>query len=357
MSFFMGLAEGIATGASRTINTVLDKRQEEASAARKFMMQRRIQEADRYNADMTEAQEQFDAFVGLVGEENMDKAAQIMRGAGSSEQRQELLNYLTAEKRKNEDFDILAAYEFSEMEAGKYGRDDFLRTMVRDPAKLAMPAFKKVGLGMADKLFGKQPDMSEGLLPTLRGQKIEGFAGAVAKPGAFSEAKEFQRKQEAEEISLKNAILTNEKLSVEIDNIGKMDGGDFASAFDDVLKSAMTAKGHAYDATTGRFTLKDAEDAYDTAYTAHTDTLQSTVKRAVETDAITRPDVKNAIFTAANQVSAYLTEAGGSKYAPKPFDPNKGNDEVGVIYRADWNSDGNIGDALYLGNDNFILLN
>ncbi|BCV03502.1 MAG: hypothetical protein CM15mV68_360 [uncultured marine virus] len=43
------------------------------------MMQRRIQEADRYNADMKEAQEQFDAFVGLVGEGNMDKAAQIMK--------------------------------------------------------------------------------------------------------------------------------------------------------------------------------------------------------------------------------------------------------------------------------------
>tara|TARA_Y100000114_G_C11762904_1_gene330919 strand:- start:3619 stop:4692 length:1074 start_codon:yes stop_codon:yes gene_type:complete len=357
MSFFMGLAEGIATGASRTINTVLDKRQEEASAARKFMMQRRIQEADRYNADMKEAQEQFDAFVGLVGEENMDKAAQIMKGAGSSEQRQELLNYLTAEKRKNEDFDILAAYEFSEMEAGKFGRDDYLRTMVRDPAKLAMPASKKVGLGMADKLFGKQPDMSEGLLPTLRGQKIEGFAGAVAKPGVFSEAKEFKRQEDAAEVALKNAILTNEKLSAEIANMGKMDGRDFSNAFDDVLKSAMTAKGHSFDATTGRFTLKDAEDAYDTAYIAHTDTLESTVKRAVETGAITRPDVRNAMFTAANQVGSYLTEAGGSKYAPKPFNPDTGNDEIGVIYRADWNSDGTIGDALYLGNDKFILLN
>ena len=357
MSFFMGLAEGIATGASRTINTVLDKRQEEASAARKFMMQRRIQEADRYNADMTEAQEQFDAFVGLVGEGNMDKAAQIMKGAGSSEQRQELLNYLTAEKRKNKDFDILAAYDFSERKAGEFGRDDYLRTLVRDPVKLAMPASEKIGLGLADKMFGERPDTAAGLMPFLRGQKIEGFTGAKAKPGVFSEAKEYEREQEAGDVALKNAILTNKKLSREIANMGKMDGADFSSAFDDVLKSAMTAKGHSFDAATGRFTLKDAEDSYDTAFTAHTDTLESTVKRAVETGAITRPDVRNAMFTAGNQVSAYLTEAGGSKYAPKPFNPDRGNDEIGVIYRADWNNDGTIGDALYLGNDNFILLN
>ena len=45
MSFFMGLAEGVATGASRTISTILDRRQEEASAARKYMQQRNIQKA------------------------------------------------------------------------------------------------------------------------------------------------------------------------------------------------------------------------------------------------------------------------------------------------------------------------
>ena len=280
MSFFMGLAEGIATGASRTINTVLDKRQEEASAARKFMMQRRIQEADRYNADMTEAQEQFDAFVGLVGEENMDKAAQIMKGAGSSEQRQELLNYLTAEKRKNEDFDILAAYEFSEMEAGKFGRDDYLRTMVRDPAKLAMPASKKVGLGMADKLFGKQPDMSEGLLPTLRGQKIEGFAGAVAKPGAFSEAKEYEQQQKAAELSLKLTQAKIDDIYNKQETKNALSFTEFGSAITKSMRDAMNPYDIPVD-DDGNFSLDTARDKIDNLGEVWTRTIQSAARQGL----------------------------------------------------------------------------
>ena len=304
----MGLAEGIATGASRTINTVLDKRQEEASAARKFMMKRRIQEADRYNADMTEAQEQFDAFVGLVGEGNMDKAAQIMKGAGSSEQRQELLNYLTAERRKNKDFDILAAYDFSERKAGEFGRDDYLRTLVSDPVKLAMPASEKIGLGLADKMFGKQPDMAAGLMPVLRGQKIEEFAGAKAKPGAFSEAEEFERAKQADIISLDSAKLQNEKLMKEIAGFGALNVSQVKSSFATMVAGGLTRNEIPATVDTAgnvSFQLKDASANFNEIKDAYTSALKSITEDAISTEALGVEGMRSILKTNAQQTLNY----------------------------------------------------
>lgn len=355
MSFFMGLAGGIAEGATRTINTILDKREEEASAARKYMQQRNIQKSEKYESDKVEMESLMKGFAELTGGD-LDKAAQLIKGSGNIERASARLELLSSERLKNADFDINKTFEFAQAQTGSgdpYVIGDYVESLVKRPELSQAKTSEKFGLGLADKFL---PEAEKIALAGPSGRTID-IGAARMMPGATTVAEEYQRETEKEEVTLKNAILTNRKLEAEIEDMGKMDGGDFAGAFDDVLKSAMTARGHAYDATTGRFTLKDAEDAYDTAFTAHTETLQSTVKRAVETNAITKPDVKNAMFTAANQVASYLTEAGGSKYAPKPFDPNKGNDEVGMIYRADWNSDGTIGDALYLGNDNFILLN
>ena len=323
----MGLAEGIATGASRTINTVLDKRQEEASAARKFMMQRRIQEADRYNADMAEAQEQFDAFVGLVGEENMDKAAQIMKGAGSSKQRQELLNYLTAEKRKNKDFDILAAYDFSERKAGEFGRDDYLRTLVSDPVKLAMPASEKIGLGLADKMFGERPDMAAGLMPFLRGQKIEGFAGAKARPGAFSEAKEYEMQMEADRVALATSKAGLLKVQKEITNLGGLTKSEGRTYWKDSIAEAVNLAKLPVNEVTGEFDLASAPEQLQEARDAYSDALTDTIRYFKDTGTLNTTDGQNQLKSFArnpfvdinrdNSGKSFtpLTQDGGFDYA------------------------------------------
>jgi hypothetical protein len=49
-SFGQGLVTGLAQGAERTIRTALDKRDEELSAARKYLRERRAQKEERAEA-------------------------------------------------------------------------------------------------------------------------------------------------------------------------------------------------------------------------------------------------------------------------------------------------------------------
>ena len=129
----MGLAEGVATGASRTISTILDRRQEEASAARKYMQQRNIQKAEQYEADTKEMQALMGGFAELTGGD-LDKAAQLIKGAGNIELAKERLSMLNAEVINNKNFDINKTFEFAKTETRSddpYVIGDYVESLIK----------------------------------------------------------------------------------------------------------------------------------------------------------------------------------------------------------------------------------
>ena len=211
-SFGKGLVAGVAQGASRTIQQTLDKREEEMSTARKYMQTRRMQEAERYESDMAETEELLTGFAQLTGG-NLDQAAQLVKRGGGIEGARNLLTLLNEEAMKNADFDVSKAYTFAESQAGEAGMADYLRTLVTDPKQLAMPESKKIGLGLADKILGKQEDPFKA--PTVTGRKID-IGTAAQQAGAFSMAQEYEDEQTLTNLSIEKARADIAKIQGEI---------------------------------------------------------------------------------------------------------------------------------------------
>jgi hypothetical protein len=308
--FGTGLAQGLAEGATRTIQTALDKREEEASAARKYMQTRRMQEAERYEQDMTETSELFDGFVQLTGGD-MDKAAQLMKGAGGVEGGRTLLADLQTESRKNKDFNVLTAYTFAEAQAGEFGRDDYLRTLVRDPKSLALPQSKKIGLGLADKILGSEAKDMGISMPELSGQRIESLGTATAVPGAFSVAQEFETEQEAKLISLENAQLQNQKLMTEIEQSGALPVTQVKQSFATMVAGGLNrSKIPASVDMSGNvsFDLKDVKEDFEVLRSAYNTALKSITQDAVNTKALGVKGMKSILKTNAMQTLNYTEQ-------------------------------------------------
>jgi len=332
--FGTGLAQGLAEGATRTIQTALDKREEEASAARKYMQTRRIQESERYEQDMSEASELFEGFVQLTGGD-MDKAAQLMKGAGGAEGRRTLLAELQAETRKNQDFNVLTAYNFAEAQAGEYGRDDYLRTLVRDPKSLALPQSKKIGLGLADKILGAEAKDMGISMPELRGQRIESLGTATAVPGAFSVAQEFEREAEAERIALatsKAGLLQKQK---EIANMGGLTKAESRTYWKDSVSEAIKLAKLPINAATGEFDLSTAPEKLQEAKDAYGDALTDTIRYFKDTGTLNTADGQNQLKSfARNPFIDINRDAAGKAFTPLTKDGGFDYDkmELGKVY-------------------------
>ena len=161
--FGTGLAEGLATGASRTIQTALDKREEEASAARKYMQQRAIQKAERYESDEKEMKNLLEGFADLTGGD-LDKAAQLIKGAGGIERAGARLDMLREERLKNKDFNINTLYTFSESQTNSENPrtvSDYAFNLLEQPSAVdQLPKRKKFGLVLQISFFLKQKKLT-----------------------------------------------------------------------------------------------------------------------------------------------------------------------------------------------------
>lgn len=276
--FGTGLAEGLATGASRTIQTALDKREEEASAARRYMQTRRMQEAERYEQDMEETSELFDGFVQLTGGD-MDKAAQLMKGAGGTEASRSLLTSLQTRVGEDEDFNVLTAYTFAEAQAGEFGRDDYLRTLVRDPKSLALPQSKKIGLGLADKILGAEAKDMGIAMPELRGAKIEGLGTATLTPGAMRTT-EQEIQEKAAEASLRLTEARIDDIYDKMETKNALSFTEYGSAITKSMRDAMNPFDIPVD-DAGNFSLDTAQDKIDNLGEVWTRTIQSATRQGL----------------------------------------------------------------------------
>lgn len=349
-SFGKGLVEGIATGATRTLQTVLDQRQEEMSAARKYMMQRQIDQSEKLSSDAEEMEGLIRGFAELTGGD-LDKAAQLIKGAGSIDLAKSRLALLNEEAIKNKDFDINKTFTFAESQVGKdpYAIGDYIESLITRPKDIVLPGQTKFGLGMADKILGKAP---EGIkMPESFGRKID-IGAAKMVPGQLSVAKEYERQIEAEEISLQQARATLSKTLTELSQSGAVEEDDIRRSFSTLTSEALTAAAipnevDAFGNVT--FDLKDIQEKRDAASSAYKVSMQSITEEVIRTNSLEMPNMRNVLKTAGIQALNYVTPETPTS------DTEMDNLVVGNLYNT------KVGTILYLGGDvkdknNYIVL-
>ena len=334
--FSRGLLEGVATGANRTLTVALDKRQEEMSAARKYMQQRRIQQSEKYAKEGAEMEGLLKGFSELTGGD-LDKAAQLIKGAGNIEQANARLALYNEEKLKNKDFDINTAFKFAESKVGEgdpYVIGDYVESLITRPSAIDSPIKpKKFGLGLANKILGED-DSSQVTMPEAFGRTIDvGTAQAVA--GATSVGEEYQMKKEKDRLDLatsKIGLLAKQK---EIANLGGLTNTEGRTYWKDSVSEAVKLAALPVNTATGEFDLSSAPEKLNEARVAYSDALKDTVRYFTDTGTINTNSGKNQLKSfARNPFLDIVRDKNGSAYTPLT---NKGefdykNMKLGNLY-------------------------
>jgi soluble cytochrome b562 len=309
--FSRGLLEGVATGANRTITVALDKRQEEMSAARKYMQQRRIQQSEKYAEEGKEMEGLMKGFSELTNG-NLDKAAQLIKGAGNIEQANARLALYNEEKLKNENFDINAAFNFAESKVGEgdpYVIGDYVESLISRPSAIDSPIKrKKFGLGLANKILGED-DSSEITMPEAFGRTIDiGTAQAVA--GATSVATEFERQQEAGDLQLKQARANLKKTLREAGEVGAVPVTQVRQSFASMVAGGIKKSGMAATVDLSGnviFDLKDSTENFSAIRDSYATGLKSVTEDAISTNALNTKGMIPMLKTSAIQTLDYVT--------------------------------------------------
>jgi soluble cytochrome b562 len=333
--FSRGLLEGVATGANRTLTVALDKRQEEMSAARKYMQQRRIQQSEKYAKEGAEMESLMKGFSELTGGD-LDKAAQLIKGAGNIEQANARLTLYRDEFAKNENFDINTAFKFAESKVGEgdpYVIGDYVESLITRPSSIDSPIKpRKFGLGLASKILGED-DASQVTMPEAFGRRIDvGTAQAVA--GATSVGEEYSLKQEQDRLALatsKIGLLAKQK---EIANLGGLTNTEGRTYWKDSVSEAVKLAALPINAA-GEFDLSSAPEKLNEARVAYSDALKDTVRYFTDTGTINTNSGKNQLKSfARNPFIDIVRDKNGSAYTPLT---NKGefdykNMKLGNLY-------------------------
>ena len=338
---FLDVLGGVAESVEENLSKSIEQSNEFARDIRLRKIERREAAEDIYKKDLREARDAMDTLSGLTGGD-IDKAAQLYKLGGNAAGAQNIAKLVQEEQLKmGDDFSIDKMYEFVESKTKGFGAEDYLTKLVRRPEELiSTPSEERVGgVGLYEALF--KPDFSkeiqrgvEAAAPLTQVKDVEGLDIQTARLLGTTVAKEYKQQQEIANMQLENAILNNKKLDAEISQLGLMTGADFRRSFDTVLSAR----------------LDTSEEKYQSAIDAFDYSIQSMAKRALETGASNKKDIRNELYTAAKLVQPYYTPNTDYQIPNLPEDP-----EVGRIYAIEEDT-GYKGAVLFLGIDNYIKL-
>ena len=341
MSFFTGLAGGIAEGASRTIGTILDKREEEASAARKYMQQRNIQKSEQYEAEKAEMESLVNAYADLTGGD-IRKASQLIKGAGNIDRANARLEMLSLERDRNENFDINRLYTFAETETNSdnpYTVGEFVENLVGMPTFAKMPESQKFGLGLADKFLPKAEQMA---LPTRTGRELD-IGTATMIPGGTTVAKEYEKEQELTDLAITKAQADIAKIESNIGKENALTNAGFRSNIADI--ESNNAQGLPTKLVNGIEVIdyQTADEQNIDISRAHTEIVSQATKLAVDASG-TLSDKSN-IATLVAKASA---KNRNNEYIIDVKDELEEKPEIGTVYKVR-NPEGFVLPHLYIG--------
>lgn len=336
----MGLAGGIAEGATRTINTILDKREEEASAARRYMQQRNIQKSEKYESDKVEMESLMKGFAELTGGD-LDKAAQLIKGSGNIERASARLELLSSERLKNADFDINKTFEFAQAQTGSgdpYVIGDYVESLVKRPELLEVKTSEKFGLGLADKFL---PEAEKIALAGPSGRTID-IGAARMMPGTTTVAEEYEKDQTLTDLAIRKAQADIEKIESDIGKEDALTNSGFRSNM--ALIESNNNQGLPTKIVDGVEVIdyKTAEEKNIDLGLAHTEIVKQSTKLAVNAKG-TLSDSSN-IATLVAKASA----KSNGKYIVNIQDEPTDEPEVGSVYKVK-NPDGLVLPHLYIG--------
>lgn len=341
----MGLVEGVATGASRTITNMLDKREEEASAARKYMQQRRIQQAERYETESREMEDLVKGFADVTGGD-LDKAAQLIKGAGGIERAGARLDMLRGERLKNDNFDINKMYTFAESQTGSTDPrtvSDYAFNLVQMPKSIDIPESKKFGLGLIDKFAPKPEKIST---PEITGTRFD-IGTATMLAGTTTTAEEYSKEQELTDLAIQKAQADIAKIQGEV---GKEDALTNAAYRSNIaLIESNNAQGLPTKIVDGQEVIdyKTAEQQNIDLSNTQTEIVKQATKFGLGAKG-TLSDTSNlntliAKASAKNKKGEFIVNVVEEEVMPQDY-------EIGVVYKMKNNETGAVRPHLYLGN-------
>ena len=355
---FLDVIGGIAEGVDETLSKSIDESNKFAREVKLRKIERRDAAEDIYQKDLREARKVMDTLSGITGGD-AGKAAQLFKLGGSSAGAQNIANLINEEQLKmGDDFNLDTMIGFVETETKGFGVEDYLTKLVRRPEELiSTPSEERVGgTGLYEALF--KPDYSkeiqrgvEAASPFTPSKEVEGLDIQTAKLLETTASETYKREKNIAEVQLENAILNNRKLEADIAQLGLMTGADFRRSFDKVLSASLDNAGHLYDPESRSFDIDTSEKKYQSAIDAFNYSIQSMAKRALETGASNKKDIRNELYTAAKLVQPYYTPETDYQIPNLPENP-----EVGRIYAIEEEDTNYKGAVLFLGIDNYIKL-
>jgi hypothetical protein len=357
-NFATGFVKGLAESVDERLKDDMERTFDRVDRASDYHIRRRAEEEDRYNQELKEVENVLNELASFTNGD-INKAAQLYKhGGGTVAGGQNLVQTLSTSRAElGSDFNTDTLVSYAENQTGGYSVGDYLDTFVNRPEEFAaakLPEDARQGVGLY-KFF--KPDVSSQIEQQVRevfpeadrGEKPTIEVGtATIDYSKLPTAVEYKAKKEQLRLQTENALLRNRELEAQIEALGKMTGNDFESYFNDSLKSTMGQAGHEWNPLTGQFQLSTAKNAYETAYESHEYALEKSVQRAVETGAISLPDVRNAVYSSAVQSLPYYK----GKFAVQPFDPETA--EIGKIYAAE--EDGILKTVVYLGPEDYLVI-
>jgi hypothetical protein len=309
--FGTGLVEGLAEGATRSINVALDRREEELSTARKYLRERRSQKMEQAEKHDARAEKAMRRFVNMTG--SNERALALYNWAGGDiDAVEQFLSDVDATKRADADFDLSATLDWTESNPDAVKNLSFDQVMDAVRFEYSDPSVEfedtsglaNLGLGL-DKARGQEFIGADKGKVGFKRKPIENLEVVTMDRSTLLPAIEWGYKKKQYDIATQQDAKDQFfNLQESIRNLDPNDP-DY-----DTKKAELQADSNAILKSVARF--EDAKEG--SSGTAMSTNLYNTIYTQTVDDAIERAgiDTKNQTYTDANGNIAFAgTDAQG----------------------------------------------
>lgn len=216
-SFGTGFVTGLASSVDKSLQTAMDKREEELSEARKYALTMQRKKQERADEQDKRAKKALDR---LIRESNGNVAmglAAYQAAGGEVDQVEGFISSMDETRNKGMDYSLTDKLNLEGVDLSQF-KDltrerafGAIRTEVTPASTLNLEdtsGLQKIGLGMKDMGAGISEKINE-MIPAREREAIEGITGAVLDRSGMYESEQYRREVEASVPNMKTQLSTN----------------------------------------------------------------------------------------------------------------------------------------------------
>lgn len=216
-SFATGFATGLASSVDKSLQTAMDKREEELSEARKYALTMQRKKQERADEQDERARKALDR---LIRESNGNVAmglAAYQAAGGEVDQVEGFISSMDETRNKGMDYSLTDKLNLEGVDLSQF-KDltrerafGAIRTEVSPVSTLNLEdtsGLQKIGLGMEDMGAGISEKINE-MIPAREREAIEGITGAVLDRSGMYESEQYRREVEASIPSMETQLGNN----------------------------------------------------------------------------------------------------------------------------------------------------